>query len=702
MPAFARTATEGAPLKAIPAWDGTKWTPTKAVWAWGWDSRWHLVWTPKVEAASLSFSKSPVLTGEPFNVIASVPAGTPVGAYAVFRSSEGHNYRVDFPTGSTTVTLVGHTHGPHGTHEWWVDFYTAGGKTTFGPVVQTANGRSTVALASARNWVMSSSAGDNGFQSSVIASNRMTVTLGTPSVVRHISLQMSWANSPGWVEYQSWTAPAASQSYDWSPREAGNWQVRVVITHHDGGQVVSNVLDIVCRTKHLQVTAGNPSPVYGQQGAGLVAACIDGCDVGADSHTFWARDVGRGGAWTNQGTSGPDGFTLWNWVPGDGSAHDFGWAETFSDGSTLYSSVASVTPQAPYVPPPTTHTVSGGHCHDIQAGMNHASANGLTLILTGTFYLYTNVEIPANLNIVATGAHFYCNKANGGDVNPGQSYNAGRFVNARGAGTGGYNHAGWFTWDGGTFDGNGEGIFTISHAPGFTIKNATLYRHCADMSRFSWGDGHAIEINACGGPDNKTGIDGTFNVQILSCRFGGSDIGQRANTNDEPLQWDWSWEGSGGASPHDGTMCHNILVDSCTFQRLHESGSWVHPPCGVGGHDPSKESLEQIQAGTRAPSGYWEGAANSTGKPKTGHNHIKVSNCVFHGATGVFDNRLSFDKGAIHLHRVRDGWAVNNQFFGCASKPVTAWSSADAAYCSASGNTANVAGSPNAVHSGNS
>jgi hypothetical protein len=735
MPAFARAATGWVPLKAIPAWDGTKWTPTKAVWACGGDGRWHLVWVPPITAASLSFSKSPVQTGEPFNVIASVPAGTPVGAYAVFRSSEGHNYRVDFPTGSTTVTLAGHSHGPRGAHQWWVDFYTVSGKTTWGPVTQTAlqappasaslsfsrspvfvgqpfdvtatipggvpptmyaifrsteghyyavyptagapsvtlaghshiagswdwyvdlhteggmrtfgplrqtaNARSTVSLAG-RDWVMASGAGDNGFQAAVIAANTLTVSLGTPSAVRHVSLQLSWAGAAGWVEYKAWDAPASSQTYDFSPSNTGNWQARAVITHTDGAQVVSNVLDIVCRTKHLQVTAGNPSPVYGQQGAGLVAACIDGCDVGADSHTFWARDVGRGGAWINQGTSGPDGFTLWNWVPWDGSAHDFGWVETFSDGSTLYSSVASVTPQAPYVPPSPYHVRAGYTQAEFQAVVD--SRAGAQVLVEPGHYNFTErvFSIPAGVHIVSYDCTFTVHQ---GIVNAGYP-------------VGGYGRAGGWTWEGGTFDGGGvrTTMFSLAHARSFTIKNVTI-RGCK-------GKGHGIEINSSGGP-----VQSGYTVVIEGCTFDGV-TGHRPQSEgpykDEAIHFDYAW-GTAAATAHpanDGTVCNNVWVKNNTVAHNPATGYATGYPVGFGAHKFGVSTTYHPDA-KKTSAGNWicrpPGPNNTRGgyegqaRPVEYHTHFLIEGNTFHVSAYAGTGK----RGAIHI-RGADGFVVRN------------------------------------------
>ena len=309
----------------------------------------------------------------------------------------------------------------------------------------------------------------------------------------------------------------------------------------------------------------------------------------------------------------------------------------------------------PDPPAPTYVQVHNGHCHDIIAGMAAAKAAGLPLRLTGTFYVYTNVLIPDNLYINATGAMFYVN-------NDGSGYNAGRFRNATNGDAPVYGQAGWWTWDGGTFDGTGDGIFTVSHSPGFTIKNTTMYRYCSTPNI-----GHAIEINSSGGADN---VNGPFTVKIQSNTFLGTNLGQRENTNDEPVHFDWNWTGSGASAPtwslgdpisqSTQVMCHNVLIDSNVFHRVAETGGWEFAKCAIGGH--GRPDWMQYR-----------------------HNHFQISNNVIHGAQG--GTIPSPDKGAIHLFRVRQASAVGNKLYGgVTDRYITAEDATDATYCTASGN----------------
>jgi len=319
---------------------------------------------------------------------------------------------------------------------------------------------------------------------------------------------------------------------------------------------------------------------------------------------------------------------------------------------------------APPEPPPTeVVTLTGGHCHDIQAAMDSAASQKKTLRLTGSYAVYTNVYIPGGLTIDATGATIYVNSETAAS---GAKYNSGRFKNKSNNDAAGYGAAGWFTWIGGTLDGNGEGIMTFSHSPGYTIKGATFYRYCS-----SGNTGHAIETNSSGGAND---LNGPYNVQILDNQFLGTDRGQRSNSNDEPCHWDWNWNGSGAAAPvwdigdtvneTTQTMCHNILIKGNRFHRKSESGGWQFAKCAIGSHDASDSAYD----------------------PEYRHNHILIEDNEMHGAAG--SSEVSPNKGAIHLAWARDVVVRNNVLKGgTAKRYVTAETSKDAGYCSASGNT---------------
>lgn len=327
----------------------------------------------------------------------------------------------------------------------------------------------------------------------------------------------------------------------------------------------------------------------------------------------------------------------------------------------------------PDPPPAGVLQLDGGHCHDIQQAMNAAAAQGKTLRLTGTFHVYTHVYIPAGLLIDATGAMFYVNSE---QAVAGAPFNSGRFKNDSHNSAPEYGAAGGWTWTGGTFDGNGEGIFTLSHSPGFTIQKITAYRYCS-----SGNTGHAIEINSSGGVND---LSGPYNVQILDSDFLGTDRGQRSNSNDEPVHLDWNWDGSGAAAPvwcpgdpvseKTQVMCHNVLIKGNRFKS--KGSGWAAAKCAVGGHDTSDTRYD----------------------PAYRHNHILIEGNQIEGAVG--STEVSPNKGAIHLCWVRDAVVKGNTLNGGVTRRyITAEDAKDATYCTASGNTSSnpTLSNPNAI-----
>jgi len=275
---------------------------------------------------------------------------------------------------------------------------------------------------------------------------------------------------------------------------------------------------------------------------------------------------------------------------------------------------------------PTEVLVDGGDCNSLQWGLDQAAATLLPLRLTGTFTVNCVVRIPSNVQINGQAAAFNFTKD-------------GRIRNNTNGSGGGYTHAGGFAWDGGTFVGAGNGIFTISHSPGFTIQNTVQYAYAAADD-----DGHGIEINGSGGPHTPN----TYTVQIIGNTFLGV-TGQRSNSNDEAVQYDFSWDGSGGDAPYDATMCANLHIANNTFHRVDESGTWQFALCAIGGH------------------------RGSAGEPAERHNGILIENNAVHGAVGATAN-VSPDKGAIALWNARDVWILNNAFYGCtSSRLVSGW-----------------------------
>jgi hypothetical protein len=136
---------------------------------------------------------------------------------------------------------------------------------------------------------------------------------------------------------------------------------------------------------------------------------------------------------------------------------------------------------------------------------------------------------------------------------------------------------------------------------------------------------------------------------LLRTPFAASRVPPEILTNDEAVQYDFSWDGSGGDSPYDETMTHNRYIASNTFHRLDESGTWQFALCAIGGH------------------------RGSFGEPTERHNGFLIENNAIHGAVGATAN-VSPDKGAIALWNARDVWVRNNAFYGCTgSRLVSGW-----------------------------
>jgi hypothetical protein len=652
--------TTWVPAKTAKVMVGGSWIPVKKMKTRV-GASWVLSWVHPVVNASLSLSKSGVNTSEAYNVTLTAPGGFPEGAEVVFRFT-GYSYSV-FPTeGSVTATLTGASHASAGSYAWYADVKTKGGDTTFGPVTQSVAVVSTTVGLTGPDWVISTQSGSGGASSA--ASKTFTITLSNSAVVTSLSFQLSYAGG-AWTQYASWGAnPGASVSHTMQFATQGSWRARAVATLASS-TVYSGELSIYCYKKDLYCSA-SPSPATVGDTVTL-SAWHGGDALGAP--------FGQDGRWQYMYTS----IGVWNdrwsannpqgWLASGVTDIQWRWWESYSDGSWIVSNVSRTIVNAPA---PTEVVVDGGHCHNIQAGMDSAASQGLPLRLTGTFYCYTNVYIPDNLYITATNAHFYLNS---GSPVSGATFNAGRWKNNPKGNAAGYGQAGGFTIDGGTFEGNGEGCMTFSHSPGYTVKNARFFRYCR-----TGNTGHALEMNSSGGPDN---VNGAYTVQILNNQFLGTDLGQRTNSNDEPLQFDWNWDGPSGGSgssppvwyPGDPVsestqvMCHNILIQGNTFHRWSEGGAFPgsinggFALCAIGGHDSSDAS---VVASYR-------------------HNHFLITGNVIHGAVG--STATSPNKGAIHLYRVRQAVVQNNTLYGgVQNRFITAEDATDKTYCSASGN----------------
>ena len=370
--------------------------------------------------------------------------------------------------------------------------------------------------------------------------------------------------------------------------------------------------------------AGHDADAAGGSGEGGAAG--DGGDSGAGGMAGAQPDGGGTGGTGGASPSCGDGTCNGTETCSDCPSDCDPCPPACGDGTCNGTETCSDCPSDCNPCPPTEVHVAGGDCHALQTGLDNSASSGLPLRLTGTFTIDCAVRIPSNVAIGGHAATFQFTKA-------------GRIRNNTNGGGGGYTHAGGFVWDGGTFVGAGNGVFTISHSPGFTIKNTVQYAY-ADAG----DDGHSIEVNASGGPHTP----GTYTVQITDNTFLGV-TGQRPNSNDEPVQYDFSWDGSGGDAPFDATMTHNLRIAYNTFHRLDESGTWQFALCAIGAH------------------------RGGAGEPAERHNGILIEHNQIHGAVGATAN-VSPDKGAIALWNARDVWIRNNAFHGCtSSRLVSGW-----------------------------
>jgi hypothetical protein len=583
-------------------------------------------------AATLSFSKTPVFAGEAFNVTATIPGGVTPTMYAVFRSSQGHRHTVHPAVGAGSVTLTGMTHNA-GSWDWYVDLYTEGGMKAFGPLRQTANARSTATLTS-RDWVLHPDSGADGPNTYIIPLT-FTVSVGTPSLVSRASLQLSWAGAPGWAEWAAWNNPSATQTHDWSPTHTGNWQARVVITHTDGVQTVSNVVDITCALKTLSLGASASGAVPVGSSVTFYPACGGDCPNWQSGASVYYTT--NGSPWTAYPSY------VWPYV-GEGNEHWWMYAEDFPDGSRVSSPFLSITPTVPPPPPPPPspyHVRAGYTQAEFQAVVD--SRAGAQVLVEPGHYNFTSGKfaIPAGVHILSYDCTFTVHQ---GIVTAGSG--------------GGYDRAGGWTWEGGTFDGGGvrTTMFSLAHAPSFTIRNVTI-RGCK-------GKGHGIEINSSGGP-----VQSGYTVVIEGCVFDGV-TGHRPQSEgpykDEAIHFDYAWGASAAtANPaNDGTVCNNVWVKNNTVAHNPATGYPVGYPVGFGAHKFGVSTTYHPDA-KKSSAGNWicrpPGPNNTRGgyegqaRPVEYHTHFLIEGNTFHVSAYAGTGK----RGAIHI-RGADGFVIRN------------------------------------------
>lgn len=632
------------PAKTAKVMVGGEWVPVKKMKVRV-GSSWVLSWVHPVVNASLSLSKSAVNTSETYNVTLTAPGGFPEGAEVVFRFT-GYSSSVFPAEGATTATLTGASHASAGSYAWYADVKTKGGDTTFGPVTQSVSIVSTTVTLTGPSWAISTASGAGG--SSSAASKTFTIALSNSAVVNSLSFQLSYAGG-AWTQYASWGAnPGTPKTHTMQFSTAGSWRARAVATLADASVIYSGELSLTVYKKDLYCSA-SPSPATVGDTVTLTAwHGGDGLGAPFGQDGRWQYMYTSIGVWNDRwSASNPVG-----WLASGVTDIQWRWIESYSDGSWILSNTVRVIVNAA---PVTEIRTDSGSYQGVAGGtglvnaMRAARSANLPLWVYGTWNLeLDNIWIPDGVSV-------YCQ--------PGVKFNhtpMARFRNAdkwpatsMADSTGGYN-GGSFFWDGGEFDGGGDGIFTLSHSPGFTIQNTKMYNWSADG-----GDGHAIEINSSGGANANFGV---FNVNILNNQFLGLGLGQRTNSNDEAVQWDWAWQGSGCAGAEDHTMCHNIRIAGNTSHRLTEAWGSISglvnggfAKCFTGGHRMSSASYGDMgNAGLANP---------SDGYPSERHNSVLIENNAIHAAVG--STETTPDKGAIALWMTRDVIVRNNNFYSC-------------------------------------
>lgn len=212
-------------------------------------------------------------------------------------------------------------------------------------------------------------------------------------------------------------------------------------------------------------------------------------------------------------------------------------------------------------------------------------------------------------------------------------------VNSLAGATGQYTGAGGWTWSGGYLDGANLATHGISlaHCPRARIAGAVVWNTCAK--------GHAIEINSSGGPPSAKRVDAMlaadFTIQVVGCHFRGV-VDRRSNDFDEAVHLDYAWTGSTPGVTNDGTVCNNVLVSACTFDR---SGPTALPyPVGVGAH---KFSVTP-PAGEAAPVAL--------------HSRIRIAGNTFIGITPV---AVGHERGTVHVRGMTQVVVEANRFTRC-------------------------------------
>lgn len=503
------------------------------------------------------------------------------------------------------------------------------------PVSIAVTGTSTTSL-SGPAYVMSTESAANGSKS--LTSPAFVITIGTPSVVTKVSLQQRHvATQSAFTEIKAWTTGITSSLQHISTLAAeGVWETKAVITTA-AGAVTSNVVSSDCIKRSVTITTTDANPTIGTQ-ITLTASMSSAAPAGF-GNTPIGWEYFENSKWNTWVTTNPIKWTVDRTL-------DFRWGESFPDGSKIYSNQLTITAKAVVETTITgTGTNTTADLANLQKLLNRAFNEKKELILKGTWYMSGAAYIPPNVDVTATGAVF---NAHTGTMFINMGTPAGATVASsdyRATNGGKYNRAGGWTWTGGTMNANNKGgAFSLSHSPGYTIQNVTIYN--TDVP------GHGIENNSSGGYPSSKRVDSMaeseFTVRILNNTFLGMSMNRRNSNDDEAIHIDYSWikpdgtlDGFPAASApvvNDGTVCNKVLVKGNVVKWDKNVCTYSYP-VGFGHH-------HSISSNESCPSNCSLNHAHITRHlPVAPAKQIRIVNNTFQDVVPEADT-----KGAVHIH----------------------------------------------------
>lgn len=328
----------------------------------------------------------------------------------------------------------------------------------------------------------------------------------------------------------------------------------------------------------------------------VAGACLQGC--GAPSDDAAAADAGAGGQ-----TSKPLDAGLWS----DGSAPDAapssggvagagGAAGAPSAGGAAgvggaagagAAAGAGGSPPAPG-PCPADNTFYVDPGQSIQGAMDAARACAQSLSPTWPNHAaqdshFAKVVLKPGLHVLSTPlrtrAHVRIEAA-GAEVRgkPGM-----HLMNVDDNGGGGYASPNtYWTIDGGVWNANGGGGFSIVHTRKFVLRNM-------EIKNIGY-KAHHLEINSSGGEYQA----GVHNVIVDNVTMHG--VAPTHRIDDEAINIDYSWIGAAHNVAGDGTVPNNVLILNSTFYDVPRAVSSHHFQT-AGGAPKAKMSGITIQGG---------------------------------------------------------------------------------------------------------